>query len=99
MHTASLFFAGGSPTSSNFSTDICDCPEDSYSIFSFRLYPTEAFYREICRYGDYMEILAPSDVRAEMMDIIKGMQGEYDGLSRATCKTDNPLIAKLLNTK
>lgn len=78
---------------------VCDCPEDSYSIFSFRLYPTESFYREICRYGDYMEILAPSDVRAEMMDIIKGMQGEYDGLSRASCKVENPLITKLLDTK
>lgn len=76
-----------------------DCPEDSYTIFSFRLHPSEEFYREICRYGDYMEILAPSDVRAEMMGIIKGMQGEYEGRSRASCKVDNPLIDKLFNTK
>ena len=72
-----------------------DCPEDGYTIFSYRLHTTDDFYQEVCRYGNYMEVLYPKDVRAEMMKIIKGMGDEYAGVSRADCKKKVPGVKEL----
>ena len=72
-----------------------DCPEDGYTIFSYRLHTTDDFYQEVCRYGNYMEVLYPKDVRAEMMKIIKGMGDEYAGVSREDCKKKVPSVKEL----
>ena len=72
-----------------------DCPEDGYTIFSYRLHTTEDFYQEVCRYGSYMEVLYPGDVREEMMKIIKGMGDEYAGVSRKDCKKRVPGVKEL----
>ena len=72
-----------------------DCPEDGYTIFSYRLHTTDDFYQEVCRYGNYMEVLYPKDVRAEMMKIIKGMDDEYAGVSRKDCKKKVPGVKEL----
>ena len=72
-----------------------DCPEDGYTIFSYRLHTTDDFYQEVCRYGNYMEVLYPKDVRAEMMKIIKGMGDEYAGVSREGCKKKVPGVKEL----
>ena len=72
-----------------------DCPEDGYTIFSYRLHTTDDFYQEVCRYGNYMEVLYPKDVRAEMMKIIKGMGDEYAGVSREDCKKKVPGVKEL----
>lgn len=72
-----------------------DCPEDGYTIFSYFLKPTDDFYREICKFGNYAEVLSPKDVRNEMMKIVKGMQEEYDGVSRGTCTVPNPLFDEI----
>lgn len=72
-----------------------DCPEDGYTIFAYRLHTTDDFYQEICRYGNYMEVLYPSDVREEMMKIIKGMGDEYAGVSRKDCKKKVPGVKEL----
>ena len=72
-----------------------DCPEDGYSIFSYRLHTTDDFYQEVFRYGNYMEVLYPKDVRAEMMKIIKGMENEYAGVSRNDCKKKVPGVKEL----
>ena len=72
-----------------------DCPEDGYTIFSYRLHTTDDFYQEVCRYGNYMEVLYPKDVRAEMMKIIKGMGDEYAGVSREGCKKKVPSVKEL----
>ena len=74
---------------------VYDCPEDGYTIFCYRLHPNEDFYQEVCRYGNYMEVLSPNDVREEMMKIIKGMENEYAGLSRAECKKKVPSVQEL----
>ena len=70
-------------------------PEDGYTIFSYRLHTTDDFYQEVCRYGNYMEVLYPKDVRAEMMKIIKGMDDEYAGVSRKDCKKKVPGMKEL----
>ena len=72
-----------------------DCPEDGYTIFSYRLHTTDDFYQEVCRYGNYMEVLYPKDVRAEMMKIIKGMGDEYAGVSREGCKKKVPGVKEV----
>ena len=72
-----------------------DCPEDGYTIFSYRLHTTDDFYQEVCRYGNYMEVLYPKDVRAEMMKIIKGMDDEYAGVSRKDYKKKVPGMKEL----
>ena len=72
-----------------------DCPEDGYTIFAYRLHTTDDFYQEICRYGNYMEVLHPNDVRNEMMKIIKGMGDEYAGVSRKDCKKKVPSVKEL----
>ena len=72
-----------------------DCPEDGYTIFGYHLHTTDDFYQEICRYGNYMEVLYPSDVREEMMKIIKGMSDEYAGVSRKDCKKRVPGVKEL----
>ena len=72
-----------------------DCPEDGYTIFSYRLYPTEDFFQEVCRYGNNMEVLYPNDVLAEMIKIIKGMDDEYAGVSREDCKKKVPSVQEL----
>lgn len=72
-----------------------DCPEDGYTIFAYRLHTTDDFYQEICRYGNYMEVLHPNDVRNEMMKIIKGMGDEYAGVSRRDCKKKVPSVKEL----
>ena len=72
-----------------------DCPEDGYTIFSYRLYPTEDFFQEVCRYGNNMEVLYPNDVRAEMIKIIKGMDDEYAGVSREDGKKKVPSVQEL----
>ena len=72
-----------------------DCPEDGYTIFSYRLHTTDDFYQEVCRYGNYMEVLYPKDVRAEMMKIIMGMENEYAGVSREDCKKKVPGVKEL----
>ena len=72
-----------------------DCPEDGYTIFAYRLHTTEDFYQEVCRYGSYMEVLYPGDVREEMMKIIKGMGDEYAGVSRKDCKKRVPGVKEL----
>ena len=72
-----------------------DCPEDGYTIFSYHLHTTDDFYQEVCRYGNYMEVLHPKDVRAEMMKIIKGMGDEYAGVSREGCKKKVPGVKEL----
>ena len=72
-----------------------DCPEDGYTIFSYHLHTTDDFYQEVCRYGNYMEVLHPKDVRAEMMKIIKGMGDEYAGVSREDCKKKVPGVKEL----
>ena len=72
-----------------------DCPEDGYTIFSYRLHITDDFYQEVCRYGNYLEVLYPKDVRAEMMKIIKGMGDEYAGVSREGCKKKVPGVKEL----
>ena len=72
-----------------------DCPEDGYTIFSYRLHTTDDFYQEVCRYGNYMEVLSPKDVRVEMMKIIKGMGDEYAGVSREDCKKKVPGVKEL----
>lgn len=72
-----------------------DCPEDRYTIFAYRLHTTDDFYQEICRYGNYMEVLYPKDVREEMMKIIKGMSDEYAGISRKDCKKKVPDVKEL----
>ena len=72
-----------------------DCPEDGYTIFSYRLHTTDDFYQEVCRYGNYMEVLSPKDVRVEMMKIIKGMGDEYAGVSREDCKQKVPGVKEL----
>ena len=69
---------------------------DGYTIFGYYLQPTDDFYQEICRYGDYVEVLYPSDVRTRMQTIIQGMSNEYAGLSRATCKDPVPDLSTLL---
>jgi len=63
--------------------------EDGYSIFRYTLHPTDDFYQELCRYQEYIEVLSPPEVRREMKAIIKRMQDEYDGVSRATCVSDD----------
>ena len=73
-----------------------DCPEDGYTIFGYRLHATEDFYQESCRYGNYMEVLYPNDVREEMLKIIQGMGAEYDGTSRKACSRAVPDVAELL---
>lgn len=73
-----------------------DCPEDGYTIFSYELHTTDDFYQEICRYGNFMEILYPDNVRNEMKKIINGMRDEYDGVSRASCKLKVPSVEELL---
>ena len=72
-----------------------DCSEDGYTIFAYRLHTTDDFYQEICRYGNYMEVLHPNDVRNEMMKIIKGMDDEYAGVSRNACKKKVPSVKEL----
>ncbi|MGN1219940.1 MAG: WYL domain-containing protein [Candidatus Cryptobacteroides sp.] len=72
-----------------------DSPEDGYTIFAYRLHTTDDFYQEICRYGNYMEVLYPNDVRNEMMKIIKGMGDEYAGVSRRDCKKKGPGVKEL----
>lgn len=72
-----------------------DCPEDGYTIFAYRLHTTDDFYQEICRYGNYMEVLHPNDVRNEMIKIIKGMGDEYAGVSRRDCKKKVPSVKEL----
>ena len=72
-----------------------DCPEDGYTIFSYRLHTTDDFYQEVCRYGNYMEVLSPKDVRAKMIKIIKGMDDEYAGVSREDCKKKVPGMKEL----
>ncbi|MGM9735922.1 MAG: WYL domain-containing protein [Candidatus Cryptobacteroides sp.] len=72
-----------------------DCPEDGYTIFSYRLHTTDDFYQEVCRFGNYMEVLYPNDVREEMMKIIRGMGEEYAGESRKTCKKRVPSVREL----
>lgn len=67
-----------------------DCPEDGYTIFSYRLHTTDDLYQEVCRYGNYMEVLHPNDVREEMMKIIRGMDDDYAGVSRNNCKKKVP---------
>lgn len=69
-----------------------DCPEDGYTIFSYFLKPTDDFYQEVSKFGNYAEVLSPKDVRDEMIKIVKGMQEEYDGVSRGTCTVPNPLF-------
>ena len=73
-----------------------DCPEDGYTIFSYQLHTTDDFYQEICRYGNFMEVLYPDNVRDEMKIIINGMRDEYDGVSRASCKLAVPSVEELL---
>ena len=72
-----------------------DCPEDGYTIFSYSMHITDDFYQEVCRYGNYMEVLYPRNVRAEMMKIIKGMGDEYAGVSRENCKKKVPDVKEL----
>lgn len=72
-----------------------DCPEDGYTIFAYRRHTTDDFYQEICRYGNYMEVLHPNDVRNEMIKIIKGMGDEYAGVSRRDCKKKVPSVKEL----
>lgn len=72
-----------------------DCPEDGYTIFAYRLHTTDDFYQEVCRYGNFMEVLYPGDVREEMMKIIKGMGDEYAGVSRKDCKKKVPGVKEL----
>ena len=71
---------------------------DGCTIFGYYLQPTDDFYQEICRYGDYAEILYPSDVRTQMQTIIQGMSNEYSGLSRASCKDPVPDISTLIDS-
>ena len=73
-----------------------DCLEDGYTIFSYQLHTTDDFYQEICRYGNYMEILYPDNVRNEMKKITNGMRDEYKGVSRASCKLKVPSVEELL---
>lgn len=73
-----------------------DCPEDGYTIFSYQLHTTDDFYQEICRYGNFMEVLYPDNVREEMKRIINGMRDEYDGVSRESCKLKVPSVEELL---
>ncbi len=69
---------------------------DGYTIFSYYLQPTDDFYREICRFGEYVEVLHPIDVRTQMQTIIQGMSNEYAGLSRTACQDPVPDINTLL---
>lgn len=69
---------------------------DGYTIFSYYLQPTDDFYQEICRYGDYIEVLYPSDVRTRMMTIVQGMSNEYAGVYKTSCKDSIPYVSCLL---
>ena len=42
-----------------------------------------------------MEVLYSKDVRAEMMQIIKGMDDEYAGVSKKDCKKKVPGVKEL----
>jgi len=53
-------------------------------------------YQEICRYGNFMEVLYPDNVRNEIKKIINGMRDEYDGVSRKFCKVKIPSVTELL---
>ncbi|MGN1215090.1 MAG: WYL domain-containing protein, partial [Candidatus Cryptobacteroides sp.] len=64
-------------------------------IFAYRLHTTDDFYQEICRYGEYVEVLHPAECREAMMRIIQGMANEYAGLSRKDCKKKVPSVKEL----
>lgn len=67
-----------------------DCPEDGYTIFSYQLHTTDDFYQEICRYGNFMEVLYPDNVRDEMKKIINSMRDEYKGSFKGVLQIEGP---------
>lgn len=50
---------------------------NDYSLFKYRLSPTEDFYQEILRKREYIEVVSPQFVRDKMVEIISRLSNYY----------------------
>ncbi len=50
---------------------------EEYSVFSYNIRPTFDFIQEILRNGGDMEVIAPKELREEMVEIVKQMHKKY----------------------
>ncbi|MDR2802080.1 MAG: WYL domain-containing protein [Prevotellaceae bacterium] len=51
---------------------------DEYSVLSVRLHPTSDFIRELCRYGNELQVLSPASVKEKVITFAKTILDNYD---------------------